>query len=358
MEKLRALPTDVIKVDGGAVLRRDCTVLRVHGEGVEKILNVLFALAGEGGMTRAELTSSLASSFPGIEQATDRLLGSLINCRILIEDGVQGGGVAPETTADIFFWNFDANWSRAARSLAQQYILVLGVNALSLSIARALAECGTQNYDVADRPSLRGPGFFAGTGELIADKWSGGVKQPLGPEALDDMDMTAIGCIVAATDTGAQHLLRPLNRYAVDHKVPFLPVVLRDHVGQVGPLVIAGETACLECLRARQNANHADAEGYRVAELPSEAGTWAVGYHPMMTAMLGNVVAMELSKQFAGTLPHRNVGTMIEIKLLEPSVTRRKILKVPRCVACGTTGTVSAENLDKKEYIPDPPPST
>jgi bacteriocin biosynthesis cyclodehydratase domain-containing protein len=358
IERLRALPTDIIKVAGGAVLRRDCMVLRVHGEGVETILDVLFGLVGEGGATRAELISALASNFPGIEEAAERLLVSLIDCRILVEDGAEADSGGVETPAEIFFWNFDPSWDKATSALSRQYILLLGVNSVSRSIARALSDCGTENYDVADRASLRGQGFFGDAGELIAGKWSAGLKQPLDAVAMEDIDMSAVACMVATTDTGAQHLLRPLNRYAVNNKIPFLPVVLRDHVGQIGPLVIPGETACLECLRARQNANLADPETYRTAEAASEAGTWIVGHHPAMSAMIGDVVAMELSKQFVTRLPHRNVGTLIEIKLLEPSIARRKVLKVPRCVACGTSNTVSTANLDKKEYIPDPPPTS
>ena len=358
MEKLRALPTDIIKVDGGAVLRRDCTVLRVHGEGVEKVLSVLFGLAGGAGATRAELISALASNFPGIEQAADKLLISLVDCRILVEDGVEANRGSAETSTEIFFWNFDPSWNNAANTLSRHYILLFGVNTVSRSIARALSDCGSENYDIADRASLRGAGFFGDAGEMIAGKWGSGMKHPLDPEAIEDIDMTAVACMVAATDMGAQHLLRPLNQYAVRNKIPFLPVVLRDHIGQIGPLVVPGETACLECLRARQNANHPDQETYRAAELPSEAGTWTVGHHPAMSAMIGDVVVMELSKQFITRLPHRNVGTLIEIKLLEPSIARRKVLKIPRCTVCGATNTVSSANPDKKEYIPDPPPAS
>lgn len=356
LEKLRAVPTDIIKVEGGAILRRDCMVLRVHGNGADEILTTLFGLLNEAGATRPEIISALAVSYPDTEGAVDKLLTSLVQCRILVEEGALPAA-GPETSAEIFFWNYDPSWSKAANALSEQHVLLLGVNAVSRSIARALSESGTRNYDVADRGSLRDPRFFDDAGMLIREHWGEGLKPPLDAGAMEDVDMSAVGCIVAAADFGAQQLLRPLNEYAVRSKIPFLPVVLRDHVGQIGPFVIPGETACLECLRARQNSNHADPAVYRATEAPSGNGSWAVGHHPAMAAMIGDVVVMELTKQFSSRLPHRNVSMLIEIKLLEPSISRRKVLKIPRCTVCGTTRTVSTTNLDKKEYVPDPAPS-
>jgi|SRR5215213_3188124 len=356
LEKLRAVSTDVIKVDGGAILRRDCMVLRVHGKGADEILTALFGLVSGGGATRSEIFSALVADYPGTERVIDKLLTSLVDCRILIGEGLLPAS-GPETSAEIFFWNFDPSWSKAANALSEQHILLLGVNAVSRSIARALSECGARNYDVADRRSLRDPRLFDEADVLVPELWGDGLKQPLDAEATENLDMSTVRCIVATIDFGAQQLLRSLNEYAVRSGIPFLPVVLRDHVGEIGPFVIPGETACLECLRARQNSNHADPGIYRGTEAPSVAGCWTVGHHPAMAAMIGDVVVMELTKQFSPRLPHRNVGMLIEIKLLEPSISRRKVLKIPRCAICGTTKTVSTANLDKKEYVPDPPPS-
>src|SRR5436190_23779014 len=106
LEKLRAVPTDVIKVEGGAILRRDCMVLRVHGNGADEVLTTLFGLASGAGATRSEILSALAANYPGTEGAVDKLLTSLVDCRILVEEGASPGA-GPETSAEIFFWNYD-----------------------------------------------------------------------------------------------------------------------------------------------------------------------------------------------------------------------------------------------------------
>jgi molybdopterin-synthase adenylyltransferase len=354
--RLRAVPADVVKVDDGAILRRDCTILRVHGHGAEEILRVLLALASEGGATRPQLAAELTARFPGIGAAVDNLLASLVECRILVDEAEHSSG-GSETPTEIFFWNYDAAWEKAASSLSEQYVLLLGVNALTRSLGRALVDCGTDTYDIADYASLRDPRLFSSDGTFLAEHWPPELKRPLDSQAMDDIDMGAVACLVAATDIGAQHVLRPLNDYALRNNIPFLPVVLHDHVGHIGPLVIPGETACLECLRARQNANLDDPTTYRAAEMSSASGARVVGYHPAMVNMIANVVVMELTKLFCPRLPHRNVGMLIDVKLLDPSITRRKVLKVPRCRACGTTNAISAANTDKREYVPDPAPA-
>ena len=156
------------------------------------------------------------------------------------------------------------------------------------------------------------------------EKW----VQSLKPESLD--------CLIATSDFGGLQLMRQWNEFCVQHGRHFLPVVLQDLIGYVGPLVIPGETACFECLRARQNANLEEASARRAAEHAAFEGQGIVGCHPAMASVLGDIAAIELTKFYGIRMPIWQVGTLIEVNLLAGRMTPRKVLKVPRCAVCGT----------------------
>ena len=80
--------------------------------------------------------------------------------------------------------------------------------------------------------------------------------------ALDE----GLDCVVATADFSGQQLLRHWNSWCVNRGCTFLPVMLDKGIGCVGPLVVPGETACYECLRARENSNLEDPETRRAAE--------------------------------------------------------------------------------------------
>jgi thiazole/oxazole-forming peptide maturase SagC family component len=106
-------------------------------------------------------------------------------------------------------------------------------------------------------------------------------------------------------------------------------------VGYIGPLVIPGDTACLECLRARQNACLTNATERRVAERGAFDGQRVTAYHPAMVGMVAEAAAFELIRFYAA-LPQWKVGRLIELNLLSTAMAHRKVLKAPRCPVCSS----------------------
>src|SRR5207247_6023243 len=139
--------------------------------------------------------------------------------------------------------------------------------------------------------------------------------------------------LVVTSDFGATSAIRQWNRYCVGKGWGLLPVILQDLIGYLGPLIIPGETACYECLRARQNSHMTDPAAQRAPETRGFEDQRLAGFHPSMARVVGELAAMELLK-FHGKLPMWRVGTMIEINLMAPSLATRKVLKVPRCAVC------------------------
>jgi thiazole/oxazole-forming peptide maturase SagC family component len=130
--------------------------------------------------------------------------------------------------------------------------------------------------------------------------------------------------------------MRRWNELAIRHQCHFLSVVLQDAIGYVGPLVIPGETACYECLVAREDSNLDDSETRRNVEQAAEEGWHVVGSHPLLISVLASVAAFELVKFYGEMIAVFNVATLIEVNLLNTRITARKVLKVPRCVICSS----------------------
>ncbi len=112
----------------------------------------------------------------------------------------------------------------------------------------------------------------------------------------------------------------------------FYPALLQNFVGYAGPLVIPQETACFACLQARQNSHSAGYAERRIAERHAFQGQATVAWHPAMLQALAAVAAFDLVK-FRNDIQWE-VGTLCELDLLAGSMTRRKVLKAPRCAVC------------------------
>jgi thiazole/oxazole-forming peptide maturase SagC family component len=123
-------------------------------------------------------------------------------------------------------------------------------------------------------------------------------------------------------------------------------------IGYIGPYIIPGETACYECLRARQNSHLANSEQERAFELVAFESQDVVGFHPAMPGAVAHVAAMELIKLFSHTLPFRNVASLIEFNLLVPRLTNRKVLRIPTCAVCRTLQMHAATSVDTNEAMP------
>jgi thiazole/oxazole-forming peptide maturase SagC family component len=121
-------------------------------------------------------------------------------------------------------------------------------------------------------------------------------------------------------------------------------------IGYIGPLVIPSETACLECLKARQNSHLQDHVSRHAVEAVAFESQGYLGFHPSMAHILGDIAAFEVFKFCSGSLPSVNVGTLIEVNLLATRITTRRVLKVPRCPACSPLNTAPSVMAEKTSF--------
>jgi len=71
-----------------------------------------------------------------------------------------------------------------------------------------------------------------------------------------------------------------------------------------------------------------------------------------MASILGDVGAVELTKFYSGLLPRTQIGTLIEVDLMEPRINSRKVLKVPRCPVCSPVVGNSSRTVDSNVFMP------
>jgi bacteriocin biosynthesis cyclodehydratase domain-containing protein len=342
-QRLKALAVHVIETDDGVIVKRGCTELKIGGEGAAEAVRKVLAATSNGGATCAEICRLFVPTpAPLVRQLIEQLLTRHLLVPVeQMESAVKG----PESSLDVFYWHFGANAAQAAERLNKQSLVILGVNCISRQLAASLTASGVENFQILDHPRLRNLRLFDNAGTLKTDQWPASVRSP--QEWDDGIDPESLGCMIATSDFGGQETMYEWNRFCVKYRRPFLPVVLQDLVGYVGPLVIPGETACLECVRMRQNSHITDRESLKRTRDFAFEGQAAVGFHPSMASILGDIAALELTKFYSEVIPSSRIGTLIEVNLLETGLTSRKVLKVPRCPACSPLLTRSSVSPDK-----------
>lgn len=342
-QKLKSPAVHVVDTDDGAIIKRGCTELKIGGKGAAETVRKVLAATAAGGATQPEICELfLPSAAPLVRQLIQQLLARHLLAPV---EEAESATREPESPLDIFYWHFDAKAAQVAERLNKLSFVILGVNCISRQLAASLTASGVENFRVLDHPRLRNLRFFDGAGTLKADQWPASLRSP--QEWQDGIDPESLGCLIATSDFGGQETLHEWNRFCLQYRKHFLPVVLQDLVGSVGPLVIPGETACLECVRLRRNSHIEDYELQRITEGSAFEGQGAIGFHPSMASILGDIAALELTKFYSDVLPQPKIGVLIEVNLLATGLTSRKVMKAPRCPACSPLLRRSSVSPDK-----------
>lgn len=346
MESLHALPVGIIPVQGGVILKRGCTEFRIEGIGVEEVIRKVFAAAeSPTGATRADLSTM----FDHPERSTiDALIEQLVLRRLLVAN-VSPHKIAgeKESSEDIFFWHFASTQKDMAEHIGSKRIAILGANNLSRDILSALSLAGIKDIRFIDYLPLGNPN----SPDILPLS-----TFPVAPDATvstpDDFNGTlfdSLDCLIATSDFGFTPAMGDINRYCVSHKRHFLPVILHNMVGYVGPFVVADETPCYECLHRRMGSHLDEPELHLAIQAHSYATRHLVGAHPLMLSLLAQIAVFELLKCYGDTIP-ADFGTLIEVRLLASRMESRKVLKLPRCPVCGPLLTRPSTTLRKSMF--------
>ena len=340
--KFKTLPLQLIETEDGVLLKRGNTILDVNGQGAKTAVPLVLSSLSLPGSTQEEVVQK----FSGPDrQAVSQFIERLIANKLAIPaDTPDSRPTSQESHLDIFYWHFGETTGQVTKRLNRQHITIMGANHISRQISAAFVASGVDNFEVVDDPQLRNTRMVNTEGTYRAGIWAESHQPKPLQEWKEETDPALLSCIIGTSDFGGISLLGGWNQFCVDKKIFFLPVILQDQIGSVGPLVIPGETACLECLLARQDSHKPASQRSRPIEESAHEGQSIIGFHPSMASILGDIAAFELTKFFSGVLPGWNVGTTLEINLLSSRMTPRKVLKVPRCPVCSPLITQTPTN--------------
>jgi bacteriocin biosynthesis cyclodehydratase domain-containing protein len=349
--KLKALPIQIIRLKDGILLKRGCTEIKVPDDGSIGMVARVLTIAGQNGVTREEISNLFSLDE---HHAAQNLIDLLLAGRLLVPSELTDPlHKISETPLDIFYWHFGVSADQATTQLNSRKLVIIGVNSISRRLVASLTDLEVENFQVVDDPCMRNPDLFDDEGNLLREKWSSNHSEPVKLNVWEkQVDPASVHCIIACSDLGTHQGIRDCNKFCVKNRCHFLPVILQDLTGYVGPLMVPGETACYECLRQRQNAHMKDPEVQRASEIITSTGRKVVGFHPSMTSVLGDIAAFELTRLYSDVLPFRNIGTQIEVNLLTSEMMKRKVLKVPRCAVCSPLTTRSSATPYKSNFVP------
>jgi bacteriocin biosynthesis cyclodehydratase domain-containing protein len=349
-ERLVAVPVQVIGADDGVILARGCVEVKVAGARAAEVVQVVLRATQGEGTTRQALGEAFAApDRPGVLELVDEL----VKRRLLVPAGTAPPTAAEgETALEVFYWHFGERAERVVENLNAGRITILGVNAISRQLATSLAASGMANVEVVDFHILRNLRLFGDSDGVDPGEWPESSPPPLTYDQWSNgLEIADLGCVVATSDFGGRHLMREWNEFCVANRKHFLPVVLDRMIGFVGPHVIPGESACYECLRARESAAMDNPDDQRASELGAFARQPLNSFHPTMAAVVAEIAALELTKFYSQVMPWK-VGRLIEINLLAVEMKARKVLKLPRCPVCSPVNWRSSTSLDKASFAP------
>lgn len=351
-KKLRSLPAQTVETPDGVILKRGAIEVLISGTQANlAIRKVLKATAGDGATA-----SEIRRLFPrSAKTQVDSIIKNLLDRRVLVvADDSTDHDHLREDNLDVFFWHFGESRAKTMERLNGTQLTIIGANAISRQLAATLTACGHNKLKILDHPRHRNKSMFDDAGVLRDSDWPSSLIRP---EAWNDSRKTDMGqCLIATSDFGGQEAMCHWNSLCIQQKIHFLPVVLRNMVGYVGPLVIPGETACYECLLTRQRSHRMSPEHEGLADRFAYDGQAVVGFHPAMANILGDIAAFELTRFYGERLPERTPNRLLEVNLLATNMKGRTVLKVPRCPACSPLHTSSETSLSRLLFPDDPEP--
>jgi len=350
-ENLYFQSTQIIEFENSVILKRGINQLQIAGEMAFETIKVISTLASGDGCTEDYLLDYLGGYN---DESIITIINELKTKGFLITDvdAFKYNIDNDEYQQKIFYENLNVG-REYIDALKQKKVAVIGINSVSRQIVKSLTESQIMNYQLVDNKLFRNVNFFSDNGQLRLDVWNNELQNITSyDDWVDSLENSGLDILICTSDFGGMQLMRDFNKFCVDNNIMFLPVVLQDFKGFVGPLVVPGETACFECLLNRQNSIMPNFTVKRTTECSAFEGQRVVGFHPTMSSILGDIAVMELIKFFTKTLQSWNAGALIEVNLLKTEMKSRKVLKIPRCSVCSEMNTISKVTVYNSTFNP------
>jgi bacteriocin biosynthesis cyclodehydratase domain-containing protein len=275
------------------LLEHGGALVELAGKAVGTLLPALLPLL-DGAHTVADVVERLG---PAVEPSVQKALDLLNDHGLLVEGpGVQSGCEGADAARYVAASVAGTTLGEAHSRLAAVRVGVAGAARAAEHAIRLLASAGVAVDPVA----------------------------PSSP--LDGVDLLLV--VPSADDVSC---LADVNRRRLADGVPWLQVLPHDgRFAAVGPLFLPATTACHECYRIRRGATSGFEDDFPLvdAQPPRAAAPEALG---AIAAGLAALLALRWLAGHDRTVP----GSFLAVEAGTLSVTRHRVLRVPRCPACG-----------------------
>ena len=313
----RLLAIQLIEASEKVVIKRGA--LRLEIEGAESLQ---FLQRLQHKISNKEVTiSEIIAFFPENQRQIARRLIAYLKANHLLVHVNQFSSILDQQNdpIDTFYWHFGMDKSRISKQIETAALCVIGQNPLGTAIHNTMLESGIKNR------SQLSSGFLPSI-DLNENKINQNNIQ-----ALQNCQL-----MIATSAIGDVQRLLAFNQLAFEQKIPYLPVMLLDMQGVIGPLMIPGKTPCLACLLSPINAHvlHFEEEHYN-ADFKFHSPS-SEAYHPSMLQTTAAISAFEINRYFLG-IRGRIIGHLLQINLLDSTLNRQEIYRDPRCMVCSKT---------------------
>jgi bacteriocin biosynthesis cyclodehydratase domain-containing protein len=151
-----------------------------------------------------------------------------------------------------------------------------------------------------------------------------------GPEDLTDL-VAGADLLIVTADWPPYDLPRWVNAACLETGVPYLTAGQMLPLIRIGPLVIPGRSACLECQERQARRAHPlydELVEFRTAN-PADAATLGAS-----SGIVGSMLSMEAVHLLTGAMPPASVDAALILDVQTMEITREKVERDPDCPAC------------------------
>jgi bacteriocin biosynthesis cyclodehydratase domain-containing protein len=238
-----------------------------------------------------------------------------------------------------------ADGEAVQQRLARLHIAAFGSGVVASHALTSLAASGVSNINICGPPATAGEELTHNINEAVPDARCKYVLVA----ALDDptifQQIEAVDAIVVCLDAPAPKLMCTVNIAALRTKTPWVSGTIHLGVGWIGPLIIPTETPCYKCYELRRNAN---LENYdqvmryetRLDNMPSIVSP--VLAPAPLAASVGSLLALDTLRLLTGLALPQTAGRVMRVDFFASEISYHRILRLPRCPACGHTSESSA----------------
>jgi molybdopterin-synthase adenylyltransferase len=139
--------------------------------------------------------------------------------------------------------------------------------------------------------------------------------------------------LIATADWPPYDLPRWINSACLEADVPYITSGQILPLIRIGPMVIPGRSACLECQERHARGAYPlydELAEFRTAK-PADAATLGAS-----SGVVGSMVAMEAIHLLTGEVTPASVDTALIFDLRTMELTREEVARDPGCTACGS----------------------